>query len=74
MNDIKDEIRQLLLMASEHDITARECRSASGRLLAELRQGRSPQEYSGLIHEMGLNTETVQILIQMGAGGMEAQR
>lgn len=69
VTDIKAAITDQLRRSSELDQAARDCRRTAGRLLAELRQGRTEQEFDGEIHTLGLNSETVRLLIEMGAGG-----
>jgi hypothetical protein len=65
-----DEIRELLLLAHQHDAAAQEARKAAGRLLAALRESVPVDAWPAALHDIGIDLRTAMMLCEMAAGGM----
>lgn len=61
----RNEIRELLELAGEHDRAAREARKAAGRILAMMRDSMDDAEIERVT---GLDGQTIRVLIRMAAG------
>lgn len=68
---VDDEIRELLMIAHQHDLVALDARRAAGTLLVRLRENLPQRELLHAIHQLGLDEGTVKILIGLAAGGRE---
>lgn len=63
------EVRNLLVMSNEYERAALESQKAAGRILAAARIDRTPENFTGEIREIGLDTATVDMLVYLAAGG-----
>ncbi|MDX9973351.1 MAG: hypothetical protein RBU21_10220 [FCB group bacterium] len=70
---MKDEITELMRMASELDEQAREARRAAGRVLSRLRSETPSLEWNQAVRHLGIDPRTAELLIEMACGGRECR-
>lgn len=64
-----NEINDILNMAILYDSMALECRKSAGKILAALQQEQTAGEFMASLADMGLDPQTLNLLIGLHAGG-----